>query len=749
MNNYFTVTAKKVFLACLIVFSAGWFLTAQEKASGTLSSTENPTVSENQGVSSSVSGNQALSEKQSVSETRKSQIALKNNSVPLTDDIYQVLDYYEIKGLLSPLGTAKPYTLGRILDAIDEICEKKNQLTDTEYEYFEEFKKNHVPQYDLKNWLGHCAISNKSEKLPVTFLYDFSLETAVSGGVYNNSDFNTMGYDIIPSFDFSGDITKYVSYNMHNFFDLSKMPLYECTDTDAVGYEKNAPYLIGYYWYEDDVSDFLYGEYKTYKDTEGKTQYETDENGNKIPMYVDLDVKDAEGNVVRKAEIKRRTIRKYKNNSYLPYAYHKPWAGQFYYLSNLSASGLEGWAMKTGISGGTEAEVRSSLFDNKVNLGIGRGRKEWAGMDNGASLVLNANAQPFFEADQTLELFPFLHFSSMVGILEYPNQNYIVEGAYPEKDHTDDAWVFQNAFSINMLDLDWKYVHLDLGSTVVWPKRFDLGYMFPLVFYVEYQNHIGDYDNMSLFADLKLKYPGLGSVWASMYLDELNVMSNWLKNTRVMYAAQVGAKAALPFLNSTTVSFRYTKVEPFCYTHNAVNYTPWYDHYITEAYMNNGESLGYYLDPNSDEFFLRLDSMFTKGTKGFFQYQFIRHGADYGSQQVPGSSLYSELSTKNRDELKKYFLHDGAYNWIHIANCGVTYSSVTNKYKLPFELSANLGFMYSYYTMIDDENYDRSIYGNNGNCADADFSTKYHFVDTDEYPVQWGFVLGAGAKIRL
>ena len=88
----------------------------------------------------------------------------------MTDDIYQVLDYYEIKGLLSPLGTAKPYTLGRILDAIDEICEKKNQLTDTEYEYFEEFKKKHVPQYDLKNWLGHCAISNKSEKFPVTFL---------------------------------------------------------------------------------------------------------------------------------------------------------------------------------------------------------------------------------------------------------------------------------------------------------------------------------------------------------------------------------------------------------------------------------------------------------------------------------------------------------------------------------------------------------------------------------------------------
>lgn len=656
----------------------------------------------------------------SAQENEEKTYTTLNLSVLIDDEIYGILDYYQMKGFLSPMGGVRPYTVGRIFDAIDEIYENKDKLTDSEYEYLESFKARYElkNKTDKKNWLGHCALSNNSEVFPVNFLYDFGIDVSGSAGIYNNSDFNSYGFDSIIAFDFKGDVTKYLSYSMYNYFDFSRMPLYENT-------ENYSKYFIGYYWFEDGTSDFLYGE------------YQKDENG---------EFKLVDGEKVPFPEPTRREIRTYKNNSYLPYGYHKPWAGQFYYLSDFTASGLEGWAMEPGISGGTTGEIRSSLFSNHVNIGMGRNRKEWAGMDNGSSLVLNANAQPFFEINQSIELFKWLHFSAMTGILEYPNQYYINEGAYDNK-NSDDAAVFQNAFSINMLDLDWKYVHIDLGSTVVWPKRFELGYLFPLLFYVEYQNHIGDYDNMSLFGDIKLRYPGLGSVWASMYLDEMSVSSSFLTQTRVMYAAQAGLKAVVPFLPSATVSMRYTKVEPYCYTHHGINNTPWYEHYIGEAYTNNGESLGYYLDPNSDELFFRLDSKFTRGTKGFMQYQFIRHGADYGSQQVPGSSYYSELPTKNRDELKKYFLHDGAYNWIHILNFGYSYKSVTGHFGLPFELSANLGFMYSYYTMIDDADYDRSIYGNNGNCANADFKTEYKSVDTNEYPVQYGVVFGLGAKI--
>ena len=84
---------------------------------------------------------------------------------------------------------------------------------------------------------------------------------------------------------------------------------------------------------------------------------------------------------------------------------------------------------------------------------------------------------------------------------------------------------------------------------------------------VVYQNNVGDYDNLALFTNLKLRYPGIGSVWGSFYLDEMNSLTAKIfEKTRCMFAYQAGGKANIPFLPFTSISLRYTKVEPYCYT---------------------------------------------------------------------------------------------------------------------------------------------------------------------------------------
>ena len=112
---------------------------------------------------------------------------------------------------------------------------------------------------------------------------------------------------------------------------------------------------------------------------------------------------------------------------------------------------------------------------------------------------------------------------------------------------------------------------------------------------------------------------------------------------------------------------------------------------------------------------------------------------------MPGSSLYSELSPYNRDKLKKYFLRDGAYNWMHILSAE---ASVALQYRnTPIKVFANAGLMYSYYTMIDGAVYDkRKEYGNNGNSG-ADKYTKFYIADTYEYPAIFGAVLTVGIKV--
>ena len=84
------------------------------------------------------------------------------------------------------------------------------------------------------------------------------------------------------------------------------------------------------------------------------------------------------------------------------------------------------------------------------------------------------------------------------------------------------------------------------------------------------------------------------------------------------------------------------------------------------------------------------------------QYQLIRSGADYGNRAVGGSSLWSELDPWGRSEkqnLRKYFLEDGAYRWMHIFKIGGDYSFTG--LNIPARLFAEAGVVYSFFTDID------------------------------------------------
>lgn len=287
-----------------------------------------------------------------------------------------------------------------------------------------------------------------------------------------------------------------------------------------------------------------------------------------------------------------------------------------------------------------------------------------------------------------------------------------------------------------MVEFNYKnYIHFDFGDSAVWPKRFELGYLFPLIGNMLYQNNVGDFDNIGLFADLKLQKPGLGSIWMSVFIDEINFEDNFFSLDREMYAYQAGAKLSLPWINFGTLTLSYTKIEPYCYTHITVDKTPWYDGIaMEEAYMNHGYGMGYYLPPNSDEVRLRFDFAPYINTMFNAQFQMIRHGADYGSSAVDGSSYLSELAGSDRSEnpaLRKHFLHDGAYQWFYIIKAGAKHK--LSKYPIEFSLEA--GFVFSYWTDLDD-----------GSANDGE-SHSYHVTDSAEYPKQNGIIATLGLRI--
>jgi hypothetical protein len=109
----------------------------------------------------------------------------------------------------------------------------------------------------------------------------------------------------------------------------------------------------------------------------------------------------------------------------------------------------------------------------------------------------------------------------------------------------------------------------------------------------------------------------------------------------------------------------------------------------------------------------------------------IRHGADYGSRQVDGSSLLSELaSAPFRSDVKKDFLNDGAYEWMHIVKLGGEHT-FTQAALLPFTMFAELGIVYSYFTDT------------------VSSSQGYTVIDTVEYPKSTAFIINLGIRMFL
>ena len=308
---------------------------------------------------------------------------------------------------------------------------------------------------------------------------------------------------------------------------------------------------------------------------------------------------------------------------------------------------------------------------------------------------------------------------------------------------------FQNAFSITMLQLRFRnIVFFDFMDAVVWPKRFEIGYIAPIFNSFFYQNNIGDFDNMALSANLRVQLPGLGNIWASLFVDEMSIQRDMWNFDRTMIAYQLGINVPLPFLAFSSLRFSYTKINPYTFTHNR-NFNPWYSGFdrdgnrlvMETAWVNNGASLGHYLPPNSDEFLLQFRTMPTRNLSTIFQYQMIRRGATWGSSAVDGSHLLSELDPDRGPQNHatwRFFLRDGAYQWKHIVRASANWRLPN----LPVSLFGEAGVIFSYFTNIDAP-------ANNAGLEPGERPRPHPFriINTPEYPMSTSFIVRMGFSV--
>ena len=600
-------------------------------------------------------------------------LAQTHVSVPLENQVYYILEQAQARGLCGPLSSVKPYTRNTVLRAIGEILSAESgALRGAERDILEQYQKTFSkPEkgFDLRRGAYYNETALGAGGLLLSVDAGASVNVEGSAGLYPSSKDYKFGTEDWVKLFVDGDIGNRVSYyfSAEGGLMLAPRALLGTYNTYYAGFEAG----------EDEAGEYVNREINAYSE----------------PL------------------------------THFPYTYKKRWDGSVYFPKELSS--YNSWP--DSIAGGYNlySELSGSFLNESLFLRLGRLSREWGAPSAGSSLALNQAARPFLGIEAEFRPFSWFGISTLTGVLEYFNTEGIKTSSMN----------FQNVFSISQLQFNYKnYFSLDVGEGVIWAKRFELGYLSPITNSFFYQNNIGDFDNMVMFATLKAQYPGIGNLWFSLFLDEASlVVPSFFEQDRTMLAIQAGAVFALPFLSFSSVKVTYSKINPYCYTHNR-NFNPWYSALPMEtSYMNNGAGLGYYLPPNSDEILVQFKTMPVKTVAARLQYQLIRHGADFGPGAVDGSSLLSELDPGGRDTkavLKRYFLHDGAYQWMHVVKLGAEWTPA----KLPLSLYCEAGTVISYFT-------------NTEKPANSGASYPYSVIDTAEYQKSTGIIASFGLRL--
>jgi len=615
-------------------------------------------------------------------------------SVPLDSAVYYILEQAEVRGLISTLPAIRPFSQSFIVDVIEKILDAPpNRLSETERTILERELERYKPAIEAKGLDLSSGSYSFSAQFPGTetkFIGDagLALQMTFAGAHYDNDLGSFFGMENLVQAYTRGDIGESISYDYSLIAALVRAPRMEL------------------------------GEGITFWDE-----------------------------AINRGDAINRDIHIYSQPlTFFPYTFKQNWdGGYFLTMDDLSHTGFIEWPDTLGIGPHIVSEISGSHLGGALSWRFGRIRREWAGMSLGQSLALNSMAQPFVAIEASLRPASWFGFSAMTGVLEY---------VPTDGDQKAAAWGSQTLFSIEQLEVNYKNnFHFGFGTTTVWAKRMELGYLFPLVPNFINQSYAGDYDNSGLFMNLRGQLPGIGRLWFSLFIDDivpatLKDGSFWELDWN-SYAYQIGARFAVPSFGSfTSLVLSYTKNEPYNYTHRRI-FAPWHNSDykgetlpLETAYINNGVSLGHYIPPNSDEFLFRIETMPAISSRLHVQYQLIRHGAAHGSRAVDGSHLLSELDPSSRlsnPALKKFFLKDGAYQWMHIAKIGGEFSLPQNlfrNYFIPTRIFLETGFVLSYYTDIDG-----NVDPNSGS------PNPYSRINTSEYPLSTGFIVTFGIRL--
>lgn len=248
------------------------------------------------------------------------------------------------------------------------------------------------------------------------------------------------------------------------------------------------------------------------------------------------------------------------------------------------------------------------------------------------NLMLSGNAPAFdnLRLDVTFDRIKFTYFH---GWLRSERLTFNDRG-----DSTDRKYMVGHRLEFKV----FPWLFLAGNESVIYGGRpLETQYLNPIMVYHIAEQYSGDKDNNTISFDATA-FPARGlKLYASLFLDDYRLADNPFTYWKQTWAAQAGVFWVNPLcLEDTDVRLEYTRIEPFVYAHkwDLINYS----HFE--------QSLGSFLPPNSDNYFLEIQHRPSRRLNVGVHYELTRHGE--GDIAVSGE----ELGYGQPGKVKKEFL---------------------------------------------------------------------------------------------
>lgn len=628
--------------------------------------------------------------------------------VPLGDPVYNLLRFGEIKGYINTPLPIKPYSKSVIVDALEEMLTYEDELSGVELARIESALAELTEPTSFGDVLSNGVLLHSEEQvgennapISATIGMGASFEMGGNLGALKRDFVNLNTFKLY----LEGDLGTHLSYRVLGNLMVNNI---------------NNPHII-----DIDGDPFVQGS--------------SADNVARNPQYEYLDFR-----------------------AYAPFTFSKSWDGNHNggstWFTGSQGNTVNWFPQRYALAYAFYSDISASFLEDRVQLRFGRDRHSIGPVENG--IFLSPQARPFAALEVATRITDWLRISSIAGTLEYyyseldhvnnPNK-------YVDREGESRAYMYmtmsqqQKMYSATAIELNpVPWLTLGVVESVVFPKRFELGYLNPFIFSFLYQSGIGDYDNTMLGGYAAVQIMDYGRVYGAINLDEARPGTSLFKNARNTFAYQLGAEGTIPGLDLSMITLQYTKIEPFTFTHNRVvvpNLTAdsLDDPGIDVSFSHNGEGLPSYLKPNSDELLLDFEMALSNPLTIGARYQMIRHGwlGEYnknvdGNEEFFAGSAGGEYNTaleyegtayKNRP---KKFLRDGTYEWFHVFGVRGEYNFLEQD--IPLTLGASLSLVHRFVTTTPDTDGDGYLnLGEKFEYKDGSKSTRVNFFLSASY----------------